>query len=157
MKVARTALAVALNIPGIALPASVRSTLAKELLDKLDDMGWVLVPTGFKRKTRSRKGSHRKSPNRWPAHLRWVRTHPCSVPGCEHPSQAAHVRMGTGGGMGLKPGDQFTCPLCPSHHREQHQIGHRAFNEKYDVDLLAIAQELAVASPYIKQELLCSV
>jgi hypothetical protein len=33
-------------------------------------------------------------------------------------SQCAHIRAGMKGGMGLKPGDHHTVPLCPDHHRE---------------------------------------
>jgi len=59
--------------------------------------------------------------------------------------------MNTGGGMGLKPPDKFTAPLCADHHREQHQIGHRAFDAKYGLDLRALAEELSAMSPCVKE------
>lgn len=38
------------------------------------------------------------------------------------------MRIGTGGGMGLKPGDNFTVPLCFGCHSEQHRRGERSFH-----------------------------
>jgi len=35
--------------------------------------------------------------------------------------------MGTDGGLGIKPNDRYTCPLCHGCHRHQHQIGEPAF------------------------------
>jgi len=90
----------------------------------------------------------RQNPDRNPAHLEWIRSLPCSVRGCYYSSQAAHVRLNTGGGMGLKPPDKFSAPLCAEHHHEQHQIGHRAFDAKYGLDLRALAEELSAMSPH---------
>lgn len=62
-------------------------------------------------------------------HLRFIRELPCCV--ClksDEPSQAAHVRKGSGsGGMGMKPHDGSTLPLCFNCHRTQHQHGELAF------------------------------
>ena len=92
----------------------------------------------------------RIDPNRNPQHLEWIRTLPCCVPGCRNrPSQAAHVRIGTGSGVGLKPPDRYTAPACYQHHHEQHQLGHRAFDAKYAIDMRAIAEQLAKLSPYL--------
>ena len=51
--------------------------------------------------------------------------------------------------MGLKPPDRYTAPACYQHHYEQHQIGHRAFDAKYAIDMRAIADQLAKLSPYL--------
>lgn len=59
-------------------------------------------------------------------HLAFIRSLPCCRCG-KSPSQAAHVRMGTGGGMGMKPDDRYTVPLCADCHRRQHDVGERAF------------------------------
>lgn len=84
-----------------------------------------------------------------PAHRAWVRRHYCSVPGCTQvPTECAHVRTGTDAGIGLKPSDRFTLSLCRSHHAEQHRIGERAFERKHELDLIAIAEEFARASPH---------
>lgn len=87
---------------------------------------------------------------RYPAHLAWIRTLPCAVPDCEGKSQAAHVRLNTGGGMGLKPDDRWTIPCCMTHHAEQHHLGHLAFDAKYGIDSRALAERLAAKSPYLK-------
>ena len=82
-------------------------------------------------------------------HRAWVRRHDCSVRGCKRLSiECAHVRSGTGGGVGLKPSDRWAISLCEFHHREQHRIGERAFQAKHSLDLCALAQEFAQRSPY---------
>jgi hypothetical protein len=55
-----------------------------------------------------------------------VREMPCILSGLV-PSDPAHIRFGGGGGMGMKPPDNHVLPLAPHLHREQHQIGERAF------------------------------
>jgi hypothetical protein len=86
-------------------------------------------------------------PNRNKKHLDWVASLPCAVDGCRaHNIVAAHVRMNTGGGTAMKPGDQWTVPLCWVHHSEQHQDGHRTFNEKYNLDLRTLAEWLFAIS-----------
>jgi hypothetical protein len=42
--------------------------------------------------------------------------------------------------------DIFGVSLSRVHHGEQHRIGIRAFNEKYRIDLWALAAELLVRS-----------
>lgn len=77
---------------------------------------------------------------RCPAHLSFVRSHACSVPGCQlTPIEAAHVRTGTGAGLGFKPGDDRTISLCVSHHRMQHQHGESSFERMTGIDMKAIA------------------
>ncbi len=56
-------------------------------------------------------------------HLRFVASLPCCVTGMEGQSQACHIRANTGGGMGLKPSDNFVVPLTWAEHSRQHQIG----------------------------------
>lgn len=52
----------------------------------------------------------------------------------------------------MKPPDRWTVPLCHHHHREQHQIGHTAFDAKYSIDLRREAEFFAAASPYLKSD-----
>ena len=79
---------------------------------------------------------------RSPAHRAWVRGHQCSVPGCKGmPIECAHVRDGTDGGMGFKPSDRWTISLCKAHHFEQHQISEAVFEQKYGIDMKALAAE----------------
>lgn len=88
---------------------------------------------------------------RSPGHMKWVRGHACSVPGCDAmPIEAAHVRTGTEGGMGIKPGDDWVISLCSYHHRRQHVIGERAFELAHGIDMKALAREFASKSPKLK-------
>lgn len=70
-------------------------------------------------------------------YLAYIRTNDCAACGRNAPSQAAHVRMGGDGGMGLKPSDYRTVPLCGSCHYRQHQIGERKFwDQQVDPEFL---------------------
>lgn len=83
------------------------------------------------------------------AHRAWVRRHSCSVPECQGgPIECAHVRSGTDGGIGLKPSDRWTVSLCHSHHAEQHAIGEAAFQQRYQIDLVALSEAFARRSPH---------
>ncbi|RZK00355.1 MAG: DUF968 domain-containing protein [Novosphingobium sp.] len=85
-----------------------------------------------------------------PAHRAWVRRHHCCVSGCERlPIECAHVRVGTDGGVALKPSDHWTVSLCTVHHAEQHRIGEPAFERRHGIDLRAIASEFASRSPHV--------
>ena len=92
----------------------------------------------------------RTNPSRsCPAHRAWVRRHRCSVPGClAGPIECAHVRSGTDGGCGLKPSDRWTISLCRAHHAEQHRIGEAAFEIRYNLDLVALAEVFTRRSPH---------
>jgi hypothetical protein len=54
--------------------------------------------------------------------------------------------------MGKKPSDRFCVGLCDTHHKDQHRMGHRAFDEKYGVNLRALAEQLASISPHLNNE-----
>ena len=56
------------------------------------------------------------------AHLRFVAKQPCLVCG-RQPCDAHHLRFAQSRGLGLKVSDEFTVPLCRSHHRELHRTG----------------------------------
>ncbi len=86
---------------------------------------------------------------RSPAHLKWIRTHHCCVPGCKNvPIEAAHVRTGTDGGMGMKPSDSWSISLCAPHHHQQHNIGEADFERVYGIDMKALAAEFTSKSPH---------
>lgn len=88
------------------------------------------------------------------AHLKWVRGHVCSILGlsCSGRIEAAHVRTGTDGGMGVKPSDCWVIPLCSAHHALQHQIGETEFEKKVlGRSMKSIAQGLWAKSPHRKK------
>lgn len=65
-------------------------------------------------------------------YLDFIHSLPCCVCRARPPSQAAHIRTGTGGGMGLKPHDKWTVPLCDTCHKIQHNIGEKSFWKDVD-------------------------
>lgn len=92
----------------------------------------------------------RNRSDRWrsQAHCTFVRSHHCSVPGCDNmPIEVAHVRSGSDAGMGRKPSDWFTISLCRDHHAEQHNVGEASFAERHSIDLHGLAAEFAAESP----------
>lgn len=71
-----------------------------------------------------------KRASRWrsQAHCNFVRSHECCVLGCTgRPIEVAHVRNGSGAGIGQKPDDWRTVSLCSYHHNYQHVVGELTF------------------------------
>ena len=82
-----------------------------------------------------------KRATRWrsPAHLKFVRGFACSHCGSMVNIEAAHVRLGSGAGIGFKPDDYRAVSLCGGPegcHARQHRIGERAFWGDRDVEAL---------------------
>ena len=73
-----------------------------------------------------------------------IRSMPCLVPGCPHPSQAAHSRARGMGGCG---GDRRELvPLCAVHHAEAGEARtsqRAAFELEHGLSLTTLAAELA--------------
>jgi hypothetical protein len=91
-----------------------------------------------------------KRATRWrsQAHCSFVRSHECCVPGCcGRPIEVAHIRRGSGAGIGQKPDDWHTLSLCRDHHAEQHRLGEQTFAETHRVDLDQLAAEFCIFSP----------
>lgn len=84
------------------------------------------------------------------AHLKLIRQCPCLVCGGE-PSEAAHIRQSAPGkppiGMGLKPDDKFTVPLCHGCHMRQHEVGEKSFFAEQGIKPLLVAAKLFAKSP----------
>ena len=63
------------------------------------------------------------------SHLHFIRQLPCLLCLDNTATEAAHVRFADARiakpitGIGIKPDDRFTLPLCSRHHREQHAGG----------------------------------
>jgi DNA recombination protein Rad52 len=58
-------------------------------------------------------------------HLRHIASQPCIICG-RSPSQAHHLRFAQPKALGRKVSDEWTVPLCATHHRSLHSVG----NEK---------------------------
>ena len=55
-------------------------------------------------------------------HLRFVASQPCLVCG-RSPGHAHHLRFAQPRAMGRKVSDEWTVPLCATHHRSLHTVG----------------------------------
>jgi hypothetical protein len=75
-------------------------------------------------------------------HLAFVRQLPCVACGKAAPSDAAHVRTGTDGGLWVKPGDRYVVPLCTPCHAKQHRVGELTFWSALRIDPLNVAWRL---------------
>jgi hypothetical protein len=86
----------------------------------------------------------------WVHHLVFVRQLRCVACGRAAPSDAAHVRTGTDGGVGRKPGDRYAIPLCTTCHAKQHRIGELTFWSALRIDPLNVAFRLWTVSADVK-------
>jgi ERF superfamily protein len=76
------------------------------------------------------------------AHLRFVSAQPCLICG-RRPTDAHHLRFAQPRAMGRRVSDEYTVPLCRSHHRALHRHGDEpAWWEANRVDPLSVAHEL---------------
>jgi hypothetical protein len=78
------------------------------------------------------------------AHLKFVAAQPCLLCG-RRPSDAHHLRFAQVKALGRKVSDEFTVPLCRTHHRQLHRGGNEVqWWEAWDphVDPLEIAKGL---------------
>jgi Rad52/22 family double-strand break repair protein len=75
-------------------------------------------------------------------HLKFVAKQPCLVCG-RQPADAHHLRFAQPRALGLKVSDEFTVPLCRTHHRNLHQTGNElTWWEKARIEPLPIARKL---------------
>jgi hypothetical protein len=74
------------------------------------------------------------------SHLRFVAAQPCIVCG-RQPSDPHHLRFAQPRALGVKVSDEFTVPLCRSHHRQLHQAGNEvAWWGNLKIDALGVAR-----------------
>lgn len=88
-------------------------------------------------------------------HLLSIRQCQCVACGGTDKVESAHVRMASGAhgkrsGMGEKPDDKWTVPLCQRDHRRQHEIGELTFWHELRISPVQLAIELYAASPDIQ-------
>jgi len=88
------------------------------------------LPFGEPRRARSRE------------HLRIVSRQLCLVCGKAR-AQAHHLKYAQPSAIGRKVSDEFTVPLCSTHHRELHTYGdERVFWERLEIDPAIVAADL---------------
>src|SRR5216683_6991926 len=76
------------------------------------------------------------------AHLKFVASQPCLFCG-RKPCDPHHLRFAQVRALGRKVSDEFTVPLCRTHHRELHRSGNEfRWWEATGIDPLKIAREL---------------
>lgn len=86
-------------------------------------------------------------------HLRLVRQCPCLICHRAPCGEAAHVRYASDEygkrepGIGAKPSDRWTVPLCHEHHMAQHSVGEKPWWRQHGIDPLRVATMLSIASP----------
>lgn len=83
-------------------------------------------------------------------YLALIRQCPCVVCGISPSREAAHVRMTREGkpiaGIGSKPDDRWSLPICHDDHMEQHRIGEISFWADVGIDPIKLAASLYAAS-----------
>ena len=85
-------------------------------------------------------GAPRRYRNR--DHLRFVTQQPCLLCG-RKPADAHHIRFVQPRALGRKASDEFTVPLCRSHHRAVHRGGdEQAWWKQTGIDPIKIARSL---------------
>lgn len=105
---------------------------------------------GRSRRARPSAPGQRQPRQHDPRHLTAIRACPCVL--CKAEAEAAHVRYGDPQrgkrptGIGERPSDRWTVPLCPDHHRaaddSQHDHNERSWWLEHGLDPLAIAEML---------------
>jgi hypothetical protein len=101
-----------------------------------------------------------KRASRWKsqAHRDYVRSHACCKCGSMTAVEFAHVRLGSGAGMGQKPDDFRGISLCHDCHTgaalAQHNVGERTFWRGVDVEgLIAAFIKTSPRRAQIEQEM----
>lgn len=79
-----------------------------------------------------------KRASRWrsQAHAKHVRSHACAMCDSTTNVQFAHLRLGSGAGIGQRPDDWRATSLCADCHRRQHEVGEETFWKGRDVEAL---------------------
>jgi ERF superfamily len=84
-------------------------------------------------------------------HLKFVASQPCLVCG-RSPADAHHLRFTQLRALGRKVSDEFTVPLCRTHHRDNHSFGDEvAWWDRRAIDPIATSRLLWVSTRRIEQ------
>lgn len=75
-------------------------------------------------------------------HLKFVASQPCLICG-RSPSDAHHLRFAQPRAMGRKTSDEFSVPLCRTHHRDNHRVGdERSWWREAMIDPIEVSRRL---------------
>jgi DNA recombination protein Rad52 len=75
-------------------------------------------------------------------HLKFVASQSCLICG-RTPSHAHHIRYAQAKGLALKVSDEFTVPLCATHHSENHMTGNELqWWQDRNIEPLSVARKL---------------
>jgi hypothetical protein len=123
-------------------------------LNNVAPPGSLLKGAGRERRSKQRQGQAVPGREIDNAHLDAIRQCPCIVCGIDPAGQAAHIRFSRpdkpNPGVGQKPHDHFTVPLCDEDHRDQHSMGEDLFWREKNIDPLTIAKHLSRVSPNVE-------
>ena len=79
-------------------------------------------------------------------HLKFVASQPCLVCG-RSPADAHHLRFTQARAMGRKVSDEFTVPLCRTHHRDNHRFGDEAaWWDRQAIEPVGISRNLWIST-----------
>jgi ERF superfamily len=83
-------------------------------------------------------------------HLKFVASQPCLVCG-RSPADAHHLRFTQPRAMGRKVSDEFTVPLCRTHHRDNHRFGdEQAWWASASINPVEVSRKLWVSTRRIE-------
>ena len=91
------------------------------------------------------------------AHQKFIRCLPCLVCGDNTSTECCHIRFSDARigkinpGVGQKPHDKFSAPLCNRHHREQHMGNEQKFWQDRGIDPILIALALYSVSGDVEE------
>jgi hypothetical protein len=86
------------------------------------------------------------------AHLKFVASQPCLVCG-RSPADAHHLRFTQPRAMGRKVSDEFTVPLCRTHHWDNHRFGdEQAWWGRQAIDPVETSRKLWASTRRIEEE-----
>lgn len=108
-----------------------------------------------KQKIKPEGPGQRKPREKIAGHLAAIRQCQCLSCGADPCGEAAHLRVSAPGkpnaGVGQKPDDKWTNPLCHACHMAQHSEGERAFWKRLNIDAFKTAVELFTRSPNVEE------
>lgn len=91
--------------------------------------------------------------DRWKSqrHCNYIRSHACCGCGSMAAIEVAHVRLGSGAGMGRKPDDHRAVSLCRDCHQKQHTIGEATFWKQVGQDVEILIDAFCRTSPVARE------